>query len=113
MAAPPGIVAVTTPGIEGRRISRYIGIAAGESIMGVGFGSDILAGIKNFTGERVGEWEVEIRRARHIAIAEMCQRAQTWGANAVVGVAVDYEAIGTILMVTATGTAVVTEPAGA
>ncbi|MGQ0796803.1 MAG: YbjQ family protein [Methanobacteriota archaeon] len=113
MATPPSVFVVTTPTLEGHRIVRYIGIVAGESILGVGLGSDIVAGIKNLTGERVTEWEVEIQRARHAAITEMAARAQHWGANAVVGVAMDDEAIGSILMVAATGTAVVVESAKA
>ncbi len=112
-APPPQVLAVTTHSIEGYRIARYVGIVAGETIMGTGFGADFMAGIKDFTGSRVTEWEDEIQRARYTAIAEMSQRAQAWGANAVVGVSLDYEVMGqtgSIILVTATGTAVIVEP---
>jgi len=114
--APSSVLAVTTPGLEGYRIARHLGIVAGETIMGTGFGSDFIAGIKDLTGSRVGEWESEIQVARDTAIAEMSAQAQAWGANAVVGVAVDCEVMGaqgSIILVTATGTAVIVEPAGA
>lgn len=106
------IPAVTTPGLEGYRIVRYLAIVAGETILGTGFESDIMAGIKDFTGSRVKEWEEYIQSARYAAISEMSQRAQAAGANAVVGVSIDYEVIGSkgsIVMVTATGTAVIAE----
>ena len=107
------ILAVTTPELAGYRIARYLGIVAGEAIMGTPFGADFIAGIKDFTGSRVTEWESEVQQARHIAIVEMTQRAQAWSANAVVGVTLDYEAMGqygSIVLVMATGTAVVVEP---
>ena len=116
MAAPPSppqVLAVTTPGVEGYRVARYVGIVAGEAILGTGFGADVKAGIKDFTGSRVTGWEEEIQRARFTALSVMAQRAQAWGANAVVGVSLDTEGMGpqgSILLVTATGTAVVVEP---
>ncbi len=57
MAAPTSIPVVTTPSLEGRRVARYLGIVAGETILGTGFTSDFMASIKDFTGDRVGEWE--------------------------------------------------------
>jgi uncharacterized protein YbjQ (UPF0145 family) len=72
-----------------------------------------MAGIKNFTGSRIPEWEEELERARHTALSELMHRAAMWGANAAVGVAVDVEPVGTILLATATGTAVVVEPTAA
>lgn len=78
----------------------------------MGFERDFIAGIKNFTGARVTEWEDEIQRARYLALTEMMQRAGSWGANAVIGVSIDFESIGGIVMVTATGTAVLVEPDG-
>ncbi|HLE46356.1 MAG TPA: heavy metal-binding domain-containing protein [Thermoplasmata archaeon] len=111
--SPPQVLAVTTPGVEGYRIARYLGIVAGEAILGTGFGADVLAGVTDVTRSRVAEWEGEIQRARSTALSEMSRRAQAWGANAVVGVSVDTEAMGpqgSILLVTATGTAVVVEP---
>lgn len=114
--ATPPILAVTTPELAGYRITRYLGIVAGEAIMGTDFGEDMMAGIKDFTGSRVTEWEPEIQRARYTSIVEMSQRAQAWGANAVVGVSLDHEVMGqtgSIILVTATGTAVIVEPATA
>ena len=113
-AASPPVLAVTTPGIEGYRISRYIGIVAGETIIGKGIQSEILATHGDLAESQVTEWENEIQKARYSAIVEMSSRAQTFGANAVVGVALDYELWGpqgSIILVTATGTAVVVEPA--
>jgi len=108
-SAPP-IVGVTTRGIEGQRIAKYIGIVGGETILGVGFERDFIAGIKNFTGARVTEWEDDLQAARYTALTGMMQRAASWGANEAGGVSVDYESLGGIVMVTATGTAVVLEP---
>ena len=112
VAAPP-VLAVTTPELAGYRITRYLGIVGGEAIMGTDFGKDLMAGIKDITGGRLTEWEPEIQRARHASIVEMTQRAQAWGANAVVGVSLDLETMGqsgSIILVTATGTAVIVEP---
>lgn len=94
MAGPPPVFAVTTPSMEGYRITRYLGIVPGEAILGTGFDRDFIAGIKDFTGGRVGEWENQIQLARQTAIVEMSQRAAAWGANAVVGVTMDYEVMG-------------------
>lgn len=110
MAGPPPVFAVTTPSMEGYRITRYLGIVAGEAILGTGFDRDVIAGIKDFTGGRVGEWENQIQLARQTAIVEMSQRAAAWGANGVVGVTMDYGVMGSggsIILVTATGTAVI------
>ena len=110
MAGPPPVFAVTTPSMEGYRITRYLGIVPGEAILGTGFDRDFIAEIKDFTRGRVGEWENQIQLARQTAIVEMSQRAAAWGANAVVGVTMDYEVMGSggsIILVTATGTAVI------
>ena len=115
-AASPPVLAVTTPGVEGYRITRYIGIVAGETIIGKGVKPEILSGTNDLSERQVTEWENEIQKARYSAIVEMSTRAQAWGANAVVGVALDYELMGpsgSIILVTATGTAVVVEPASA
>ncbi len=113
-AAPsPPVLAVTTPGVEGYRIARYIGIVAGETIIGKGIKTEILAMHRDLAEAQVTEWENDIQKARYSAIVEMSTRAQTFGANAVVGVALDYELMGpqsSIILVTATGTAVVVEP---
>jgi uncharacterized protein YbjQ (UPF0145 family) len=99
----------TTPSIEGKRIVEYKGIVFGEVVSGVDFVKDFAAGLSNFFGGRSGSYEEELMRARENALREMEQRAYQLGANAVVGVDMDYEVLGTnngMLMVTASGTAV-------
>jgi uncharacterized protein YbjQ (UPF0145 family) len=103
----------TTPGIEGTRITRYCGIVAGEAILGANLFKDIFAGIRDLVGGRSATYERELQRAREIALGELEQRAQELGANAVVGVDLDYEVLGAgngMLMVSASGTAVVIDP---
>jgi len=98
--------------LEGKRIVEYKGIVFGEVISGVDFIKDIKASLTNFFGGRSGSYESELVDARHSAISEMASRAAGMGANAVVGVDVDYEVLGQgndMLMVTASGTAVVVE----
>lgn len=102
----------TTPGIEGKRIIRYCGIVAGEAILGANLFKDLFAGIRDLVGGRSATYERELQRARDIALQELQQRAQAMGANAVVGVDLDYEVLGRgngMLMVAASGTAVVIE----
>ena len=102
----------TTPSLEGKAIKKYMGVIFGEAISGIDFMRDWGASIANFTGGRVSEYEEEIVNARADAIEEMMDRAKKVGANAIVGVKVDTEAIGTngaMLMVTVSGTAVVVE----
>lgn len=104
------MIITTTPSIEGKNIVEYKGIVFGEVIAGVDFVKDFVAGLSNIFGGRSGTYEEELINARQNAIREMEQRAQALGANAVVGVDVDYEVLGTnngMLMVTASGTAVV------
>ena len=106
------MILTTTPGIEGKRIVSYHGVVFGEVIAGVDFVKDIVAGFSNFFGGRSGTYEEELMNARTSALAEMEQRAARIGANAVVGVDVDYEVLGAdngMLMVTVSGTAVVTD----
>ena len=103
------MITTTTPAIEGRRITEYKGIVFGEVVSGVNFVKDIAASFSNFFGGRSGSYEEELIKARQNAIAEMEQRAASMGANAVVGVDIDYEVLGAdngMLMVTASGTAV-------
>jgi uncharacterized protein YbjQ (UPF0145 family) len=103
------MIITTTPTIEGRQITDYLGIVFGEVISGVDFVKDFAAGLSNFFGGRSGTYEEELIRAREQAMQEMSQRAHQMGADAVVGVDVDYEVLGTnngMLMVTASGTAV-------
>ncbi|MFU0833646.1 MAG: putative heavy metal-binding protein [Oscillospiraceae bacterium] len=103
------MICTTTPSIEGRKIVEYKGIVFGEVISGVDFIKDFAAGLSNFFGGRSGTYEDELIQARENAIAEMEKRAQRLGADAVVGVKLDYEVLGAnngMLMVTASGTAV-------
>src|SRR5688500_12993570 len=101
----------TTPNIEGRRIVRYLGVVTGEAILGANIFKDLFAGIRDIVGGRSAVYEEELRRARTIALTELRQAAADLGANAVVGVDLDYETVGkgTMLMVTVSGTAVVVE----
>ena len=102
----------TTPGIDGKRITRYCGIVTGEAILGANLFKDLFAGIRDLVGGRSATYERELQRAREIALQEIQQRAEEVGANAVVGVDLDYEVLGQkngMLMVSASGTAVVVE----
>lgn len=106
------IVVTTTNNIENRKIIEYKGIIFGEVVSGVDFIKDFAAGLTNIFGGRSGSYENELIEARENAINELKQRAIRIGANAVVGVKVDYETLGqggSMLMVTASGTAVVLE----
>lgn len=106
------MITTTTPSVEGRRIVEYKGIVFGEVVSGVNFIRDFAASFSNFFGGRSGSYEDELINARQSAIREMEQRAASLGANAVVGVDIDYEVLGTdngMLMVTASGTAVVVQ----
>ncbi|MBL8212715.1 MAG: heavy metal-binding domain-containing protein [Bryobacterales bacterium] len=102
---------VTTSSLEGRRISKYIGLVSGEAILGANIFKDFFAGIRDIVGGRSAAYEQELRKAKDIAIREMSDEAQRLGANAVIGVDLDFEEIspgqGTMLMVSASGTAVV------
>lgn len=101
-------VTITTTGsIEGRPIAQYLGVVAGEAILGVNVFKDIAAGFRNIVGGRSGKYEEELRKARSTALEEMAQYAAEMGADAVVGAKIDYETVGgQMLMVTASGTAV-------
>ena len=106
------MVVITTQNIEGKRILEYKGIVFGEVVSGVEFVKDFMAGVRKIQGGRSGSDEEELLRARQEALAEMEERALALGANAVIGVDVDYEVLGSdngMLMVTVSGTAVVTE----
>lgn len=103
------MIVTTTPSVEGRRITEYKGVVFGEVIAGVNFVKDFVAGLSNFFGGRSGTYEEELINARQQALEEMEQRAAQLGADAVVGVDIDYEVLGAdngMLMVTASGTAV-------
>ena len=106
------MIVTTTPSIEGKSIKEYKGIVVGEVISGVDFIKDFTAGLTNFFGGRSQSYEGELIEARESALQEMQQRAFNLGANAVVGVDIDYEVLGSannMLMVTVSGTAVYVE----
>ena len=101
----------TTPGVEGRRITKYHGVVTGEAILGANIFKDFFAGIRDIVGGRSGAYEKELRKAKQTALQEMEQKAVELGADAIVGIDLDYETItlsngGGMLMVTASGTAV-------
>jgi len=108
------MIVSTTPTIEGKRMAEYLGLVSGEAILGANLFKDLFAGIRDIVGGRSGAYEEELRKAKQIAIDEMVEQARVLGANAVVGVDLDYETIGigsggNMLMVSASGTAVVVE----
>lgn len=102
------MIITTTNSIEGRQIAEYRGIVVGEAIMGANVVRDFFAGITDIIGGRSGAYESKLQDARDTAMAELEQRAAQLGANAVVGVDLDYEVVGdSMLMVSVSGTAVV------
>ena len=107
------MLVVTTPTITGSRITKTFGLVSGEAILGANIFRDIFAGIRDIVGGRSAAYEEELRKAKTIAVEEMTQQARDFGANAVVGVDLDYETIGqggSMLMVSASGTAVSVAP---
>ncbi|NIM89875.1 MAG: heavy metal-binding domain-containing protein [Candidatus Aminicenantes bacterium] len=105
---------LTTPTIEGKKIVKYLGLVSGEAILGANIFKDLFAGIRDIVGGRSAAYEKELRSAKQIAIEEMVEETKALGGNAVVGVDLDYETIGigqtgNMLMVSASGTAVVYE----
>jgi uncharacterized protein YbjQ (UPF0145 family) len=108
------MLVVTTPTLEGRRITRYLGLVSGEAILGANIFKDLFAGIRDIVGGRSAAYEQELRKAKTIALEEMQAEAEEMGGNAIVGVDLDYETVqmgtgGGMLMVSASGTAVVVE----
>lgn len=102
----------TTPSMEGRKITRYCGVVAGEAVLGANILKDMFASVRDIVGGRSGTYEKELRKARQIALDELSEQARELGANAVVGIDLDYEVLGEkngMLMVSASGTAVVIE----
>ncbi|HEX9657222.1 MAG TPA: heavy metal-binding domain-containing protein [Bacteroidota bacterium] len=100
---------VTTPSVDGKKVSHYLGIVSGEAILGANIFKDFFAGIRDIVGGRSAAYEEELRKAKDIALAEMAEQAKMMGGNAVLGVDLDYETIGangSMLMVSASGTAV-------
>lgn len=104
------MILTTTHTVEGRSITKYCGIVNGETILGANMFKDLFAGIRDMVGGRSGTYEKELQRAREMAMEEMEARAASLGANAIVGIDIDYEVLGEtngMLMVAASGTAVV------
>ena len=99
----------TTPNIEGKQVTRYLGVVTGETIFGINIVRDFFASIRDIVGGRTNSYEEVLNKARNEALREMESRANVLGANAIVGVHISYEALGsngTMLMVCCTGTAV-------
>jgi uncharacterized protein YbjQ (UPF0145 family) len=106
------VIISTTPSLEGKRIKQYLGVVTGEAILGANVFRDLFASIRDVIGGRAAAYESELRKARDIALGELEQTAKDMGANAVIGVDLDYETVGgqgTMLMVSVSGTAVVTD----
>ena len=104
------MIVTTTHSVEGKTISKYCGVVAGEVILGTDVFKDMFAGIRYLTGGRAGSNERELQKAREVALSELQAHAIQIGANAIVGVALTYEVLGTansMLMVSASGTAVI------
>jgi len=106
------MLVVTTPTVEGRRIRQYLGFVSGDAILGANLFKDFFASIRDVVGGRSAAYEGELQKAKQLAIDEMLEEAHRMGANAVVGVDLDFESIrsgggGGMLMVSASGTAVV------
>ena len=104
------MIITTTDQVEGKRVTAYLGIVSGEAVVGTNIFRDLMAGIRDIVGGRAGGYEQELRQAKEAAISEMGDEARRLGADAVVGVDLDYEHLGggntSMLMVTANGTAV-------
>ena len=103
------MIVTTTNTIEGKQVTQYMGIVTGEAIVGANVFKDIFAGIRDFVGGRSGAYEKTLRDAKDMALQELKDRAMEMGADAVLAVDLDYETLGqggTMLMVTASGTAV-------
>ena len=104
------MIVTTTNSVEGYRVEEYLGVVAGEVVSGINMFRDIGASFTNLFGGRSAGYEDELQNARNEALREMCQRAGNIGANAVVGVDIDYEILGAnngMMMVSASGTAVI------
>ncbi|MCS6986328.1 MAG: heavy metal-binding domain-containing protein [Sphingomonadaceae bacterium] len=103
------MILTTTPSVEGRPVQEYLGVVAGEAIVGANLFRDLFAAVRDIVGGRAGAYERVMEEARDTALKELAARASELGANAVVGIRLDYETVGggaSILMVAATGTAV-------
>lgn len=103
------MIMTTTHTIEGREVSKYFGVVTGEAILGANIFKDIFAGIRDIVGGRSASYERELQEARRLAFTEMEEKARRVGANAIIGIDIDYETIGangSMLMVSVSGTAV-------
>lgn len=102
------MIVTTTPTVEGRPVRDYLGVVTGEAILGANIFRDLFAGVRDIIGGRSGSYEHVLREARQTALREMEEEARRLGADAVIGVDLDYETVsqGTMLMVTSSGTAV-------
>jgi len=102
------VIQTTTPTVDNRAITEYLGIVTGEAILGANIVRDLFAGVRDIVGGRSGAYEEELRKAREIALREMQSEAEARGADAIVGIDLDYETVGqgSMLMVSASGTAV-------
>jgi uncharacterized protein YbjQ (UPF0145 family) len=103
------MITTTTPSIEGKSIEQYYGVISAEVIIGANIFKDILGGLRDFFGGRSGTYEKVLEEAKQNALSELIQKAQALGANAVVGIDLDFETVGangSMLMVVASGTAV-------
>lgn len=112
MLKETAMLVTTTNTIEGKRIVKYLGLVTGETIIGANIFKDFFAGIRDVIGGRSGSYERVLREGKNTAVTEMQQYAASMGANAILGVDLDYETVGkggSMLMVVATGTAVILE----
>jgi uncharacterized protein YbjQ (UPF0145 family) len=102
------LILTTTPSVESRTIAEYLGVVTGEAILGANIFRDLFAGVRDIVGGRSAAYEDELRKAREIAMTELSAEGAERGADAVVGIDLDYETVGngSMLMVTASGTAV-------
>jgi uncharacterized protein YbjQ (UPF0145 family) len=104
------MIVTTTESIEGRRVAGYLGVVSGDAVMGTNVFRDMFAGLRDIVGGRSGSYEKELKKAKRLALEEMIEEAEELGADAVVGVDLDYEHLGSdnrsMLMVSANGTAV-------
>ena len=103
------MILTTTPYIEGKNITEYKGIVVGEAILGANIFRDMFAGIRDIVGGRSGAYEKELAKARETAFGDMQEHAAALGANAIVGIDIDYEVVGkdgSMMMVSVSGTAV-------
>ena len=100
------MIMTTTPSVEGKKVTDYLGIVVGEAIMGANLFRDLFAGITDIIGGRSGAYEGEMAQARETALHDLEAHAADLGANAVIGIDLDYEVINNMMMVTASGTAV-------